>query len=75
MRFEFASPARILFGPGTVTQIGALARELGRRALVATTSLGPSSRGWRLPWKRMKRRTQSTQASSVPMESWRTRIA
>jgi alcohol dehydrogenase class IV len=40
MRFEFASAARIIFGPGTVTQIGALARELGRRALV-TTGLNP----------------------------------
>ncbi len=36
MRFEFAAPARIIFGPGTVTQVGPLARELGRRALVAT---------------------------------------
>jgi alcohol dehydrogenase class IV len=41
MRFEFASAARIIFGPGTVTQIGALARELGRRALV-TTGLNPA---------------------------------
>ena len=41
MRFEFASPARIIFGPGTVTQIGPLARELGRRALV-TTGLDPA---------------------------------
>ena len=41
MRFEFASPARIIFGPGTVVQIGALARELGRRALV-TTGLDPA---------------------------------
>ena len=41
MRFEFASAARIIFGPGTVTQIGALARELGRRALV-TTGLDPA---------------------------------
>jgi alcohol dehydrogenase class IV len=40
MRFEFASAARIIFGPGTVIQIGALARELGRRALV-TTGLNP----------------------------------
>ena len=36
MRFEFASPARIIFGPGTAAQVGALARELGRRALVTT---------------------------------------
>ena len=41
MRFEFASAARIIFGPGTVDQIGALARELGRRALV-TTGLDPA---------------------------------
>ena len=36
MNFEFASPQRILFGPGTFKQAGPLARELGRRALVAT---------------------------------------
>ena len=41
MRFEFASAARIIFGPGTVNQIGVLARELGRRALV-TTGLDPA---------------------------------
>ena len=36
MRFEFAAPARIIFGPGTVAQVGPLAREMGRRALIAT---------------------------------------
>ncbi len=36
MRFEFASPARIIFGPGTAAQVGPLAREMGRRALVTT---------------------------------------
>ena len=41
MRFEFASAARIIFGPGTATQMGALAREFGRRALV-TTGLDPA---------------------------------
>ena len=41
MRFEFSTAARIIFGPGTVAQIGALARELGRRALV-TTGLDPA---------------------------------
>jgi alcohol dehydrogenase class IV len=41
MRFEFASPARIIFGPGTAVQIGPLARELGRRALI-TTGLDPA---------------------------------
>jgi len=36
MRFEFATATRIIFGPGTVQQAGALASELGRRALVVT---------------------------------------
>ena len=36
MNFDFASPRRILFGPGTFRQAGALAQELGRRALVVT---------------------------------------
>ncbi len=34
MRFEFATAARILFGPGTLSQAGPAAREMGRRALV-----------------------------------------
>jgi alcohol dehydrogenase class IV len=41
MRFEFASAARIIFGPGTASQVGVLARELGQRALV-TTGLDPA---------------------------------
>ena len=41
MSFEFSTAARIIFGPGTVVQIGALARELGRHALV-TTGLDPA---------------------------------
>ena len=36
MNFEFASPQRILFGPGTLRQASSLARGLGRRALVVT---------------------------------------
>ena len=40
MPFEFSTAARIIFGPGTVTQVGPLAREMGRRALV-TTGLTP----------------------------------
>ena len=36
MNFEFAAPRRVLFGPGVLKQAGHLARELGRRALVAT---------------------------------------
>lgn len=36
MRFEFATAARILFGPGTLAEIGPLARELGQRALIVT---------------------------------------
>ncbi len=34
MRFEFATATRIIFGPGTLRESGALAAELGRRALV-----------------------------------------
>jgi alcohol dehydrogenase class IV len=36
MRFEFATATRIIFGPGTLREIGSLAKELGRRALVVT---------------------------------------
>jgi alcohol dehydrogenase class IV len=36
MRFEFSTAARIVFGPGTVAEIGTLAAGLGRRALVVT---------------------------------------
>jgi alcohol dehydrogenase class IV len=36
VNFEFATAARIVFGPGTLRQIGPLAREFGRRALVVT---------------------------------------
>ncbi|MDP3071670.1 MAG: iron-containing alcohol dehydrogenase [Opitutaceae bacterium] len=36
MRFEFATAARIVFGPGTLAGIGPLARAHGRRALVVT---------------------------------------
>jgi len=36
MRFEFATATRILFGPGTLKEAGAIARELGSHALVVT---------------------------------------
>jgi len=36
MRFEFATAARIVFGPGTLREVGPLAEEMGRRALVVT---------------------------------------
>ena len=36
--FELAGPRRVLFGPGTVRQAGALGAGLGRRALVVTGS-------------------------------------
>jgi len=36
MRFEFATAHRILFGPGTLKEIGPLARHLGGRAFVVT---------------------------------------
>src|ERR1051325_3224969 len=36
MRFEFATATRILFGPGTISEAGLLAKEFGARALVVT---------------------------------------
>jgi len=36
MRFEFATATRIVFGPGTVREVGPAAREMGRRALLVT---------------------------------------
>ena len=36
MRFEFATATRIIFGPGTLREVGSLAREFGPRALVVT---------------------------------------
>jgi len=36
MRFEFATATRIVFGPGTLNEVGKLAAEVGRRALVVT---------------------------------------
>ncbi len=37
MRFEFATANRIIFGPGTLREVGPLAASMGRRALVVTT--------------------------------------
>src|SRR5689334_12967892 len=34
MQFEFATAARIAFGPGLLRQIGSLAKPFGRRALL-----------------------------------------
>ena len=36
MRFEFATATRIIFGPGTLREVGPIAREFGPRALVVT---------------------------------------
>ena len=36
MTFEFATAARIVFGPGTLAQLPELVREIGRRPLVVT---------------------------------------
>ncbi|MCL4295081.1 MAG: iron-containing alcohol dehydrogenase [Anaerolineae bacterium] len=38
MKFEFATATQIIFGPGTLKQIGPLAREMGRKALVVANS-------------------------------------
>jgi len=34
--FEFATAARIIFGPGALVEIGPIAKEFGRRALIVT---------------------------------------
>jgi len=36
MRFEFTTATRIIFGAGTLREVGALAAEMGKRALVVT---------------------------------------
>ena len=36
MRFEFATATRIIFGAGTLREVGPIAAEMGRRALVVT---------------------------------------
>ena len=36
MRFEFATAARIVFGPGTLGEVAPAAREMGKRALLVT---------------------------------------
>ncbi len=38
MRFEFATATRIVFGPGRVSEVGALAAGMGQHALVVTGS-------------------------------------
>ncbi len=38
MAFEFATATRIIFGPGTLPQAGAIAKDFGNRALVVTGS-------------------------------------
>ncbi len=45
MTFEFATASRVIFGPGTFKQAGAIAKELGRCALVVTgKSVGRAQR-------------------------------
>ncbi len=36
MRFEFATPTHIIFGPGTIRDVAPLASEMGKRAFVVT---------------------------------------
>jgi alcohol dehydrogenase class IV len=36
LRFEFATASRIIFGPGTVAELGPIARAIGRRVFVVT---------------------------------------
>jgi len=44
MRFEFATATRIIFGPGTLREVGPIAAEMGSRALVVVgyTALRPA---------------------------------
>ena len=44
MIFEFAAPARIIFGPGKLGDVGALAATLGSRALVVESGSGRAAR-------------------------------
>ncbi len=43
MRFEFATATRIVFGPGTLADVPAAARDLGRRAFVVADSVDRSA--------------------------------
>jgi alcohol dehydrogenase class IV len=36
MKFEFSSPTHIIFGPGTIRQVGPLAAEMGKQAFIVT---------------------------------------
>jgi alcohol dehydrogenase class IV len=36
MRFEFATATRIIFGPGTLSEVGPLASKMGKRAFIVT---------------------------------------
>ena len=44
MRFEFATATRIIFGAGVLHEVGPLAAEMGRKALVVTG--GSPERAW-----------------------------
>ena len=39
MRFEFATSNRIVFGPGSLTEVPALAATLGQRVFLFTSSM------------------------------------
>ena len=45
MRFEFATAQRVLFGPGSLVEVGPIAEGLGRRALVVTGSTPGRAQG------------------------------
>jgi len=45
MRFEFATATRIIFGAGSLNEIGPLARSMGRSALVVTGATPPRAAG------------------------------
>lgn len=44
MKFEFATAARIIFGPGTIQEVAPLAAEMGKCAFIVTGSTGERAR-------------------------------
>jgi alcohol dehydrogenase len=45
MKFEFQNPTRIVFGAGTISQLGKEVRQYGQRALIVTGSGSVKSNG------------------------------
>ena len=72
MRFEFATATRIIFGPGTIGEVGSEADGLGRRAFVVT---GRSPERAGLLFEQLKRHALEYVTFSVPAEPTTTMVA